>query len=250
MEIHSASKEIRIRTEKLLSNTELNNFEIVQNFPVFTSRRNIARFLSHYELFQKQVNLPGVIIDLGIYRGASTFTWAKLCEIFCPTDILKKVYAFDSFEGFPSISEHDGKPDDKNDLKINGFFGGNSIEKDLILAQKAMEPDKHIRDLDRIEFIKGDVIESIPKFVNEKGNGLKISLLNLDLDLYEPTKIALEFFIPKMVKGGIIIIDEYALENFGGETKAIDEYFLENFKILPNVKKFTWHSNPSAYIEF
>lgn len=73
-------------------------------------------------------------------------------------------------------------------------------------------------------------------------------ILNLDLDLYEPTKVALECFVPKMVKGGIIILDEYAHETFGGETKAVDDYFKATFGSLPKVQKFTWHSNPSAFV--
>lgn len=235
--------------EEIFSNTELSTFELFRNFPVFTPRYNLARFLVHYEIFKKIYELPGVIIDLGVFRGASTFSWAKLCEIFCPTDVRKVVYGFDSFEGFPSITKEDGKEDMQYDRKKGGFFPSNSIEKDLNLAQKALNHDKHIRHIDRVQFIKGDVIKTIPDFVAAKGHGLKVALLNLDLDLYEPTKVALEHFVPLMVKGGVIIADEYALESFGGETKAIDEYFQNGFGFRPKIKKFSWHSAPSGYIE-
>ena len=93
-----------------------------------------------------------------------------------------------------------------------------------------------------------EVLHAIPRFIKEKGNGLKICLLNLDLDLYKPTKIALEHFIPHMVKGGVVIIDEYALETFGGETKAVDDYFKKMMGSLPSIKKFSWHTNPSGYM--
>lgn len=62
--------------------------------------------------------------------------------------------------------------------------------------------------------------------------------MNLDVDLYEPTKLALENFIPLMVRGGIIIADEYAVDTFGGESKAIDEYFQKTFGSKPRIKKF------------
>ena len=52
-----------------------------------------------------------------------------------------------------------------------------------------------------------------------------------------------------MVRGGIIILDEYALDIFRGETKAVDEYFLKKFGKMPKIKKFSWHSVPSGYIE-
>lgn len=246
---HVPEKKQREILEILFKNTTLDTFELFRNFPVFTPRFNLARFLTHYEIFKKIINLPGVIIDLGIFRGASTFTWAKLCEIFCPTDIRKIVYAFDTFKGFPGLSKNDGIKNIKNDRNTGGYFTGTSIENDLILAQEAMNYDRHLRHLNRIVFIKGNVIKTIPKFLTKKGNGLKIALLNLDLDLYEPTKIALEYFVPQMTRGGIIIADEYAVDTFGGETKAIDEYFKKILGRRPKIKKFPWHSNPSGYIE-
>ncbi len=235
--------------EELFEKTELTTFEMFRNFPVFSPRYNIARFLSHYELFKKICNLPGVIVDLGVFRGASTFTWAKLCEIFCPTDVRKVVYGFDTFEGFPHIAEEDGGEEIERGRKIGGFSGGTTVERDMALAQNAMTADKHIRHLNRIELIKGDALKTIPEFVESKGHGLRIALLNIDFDLYEPTKIALEKFVPLMMHGGIIIVDEYALDIFGGETKAIDDYFQETFGSKPKIKKFTWHSVPSGYIE-
>ena len=246
---HAPEKQQKEKLTRLFKNTELTTFELFRNFPVFTPRFNLARFLTHYEIFKKIFNLPGVIIDLGVYRGASTFTWAKLCEIFCPTDIRKIVYGFDTFKGFPGLSKYDGKEDVRNDRKPGGYFAGTSIEKDLLLAQKAMNYDRHIKHKARIVFVKGDVSKTIPQFITKKGNGLKIALLNLDLDLYEPTKIALEYFVPRMTRGGVIVADEYAVDTFGGETKAIDEYFVKNFGRRPKVKKFPWHSNPSGYIE-
>ena len=248
METDIQSKTQRDKLESLIVDFKIPPYDAVQNFPVLTTRRNIARFLTHYELFKKIYELPGSIVELGVYKGAGVFTWAKLCEIFCPTDIIKKVYAFDTFEGFPSISEYDGTEDVQFDRISGGYNGGSNVENILTAANEAMNEDKHLKYVQRIEFIKGDVTETIPKFVNEKGNGLKICLLNLDLDLYEPTKTALEYFVPRMVKGGIIIVDEYAFQSFGGETKAVDEYFLNKFGSPPLIKKFPWHTNPSGYI--
>ena len=246
---HEPEKKQKEILEKVFTQTSLTTFELFRNFPVFTPRFNMARFLAHYEIFKKIVNLPGVIVDLGVNRGASTFSFAKFCEIFCPTDVRKVVYGFDTFEGFPTLSEEDGEQNSKDDVIKGGYFGGESIENDLKLANEAMNEDRHIKHINRIEFIKGDVINTIPKFIKKFGNGLRIALLNLDLDLYEPTKIALENFVPCMTKGGIIICDEYAIETFGGETKAVDEYFQKNFGKRPDIKKFTWHSNPSGFIE-
>lgn len=246
---HEPERLQRELLEKLFDSSELTTFEMFRNFPVFTPRYNIARFLTHYELFKKVVEVPGVIVDLGVFRGASTFTWAKLCEIFCPTDIRKTIFGFDTFAGFPEISAEDGQENPEQDVVKGGYYGGASVENDLSIAQEAMNQDRHLRHKNRIEFVKGDVMQTIPQFVKAKGHGLRIAMLNLDLDLYEPTKVALEYFVPLMAPGGVIILDEYAIDTFGGETKAVDEYFIGRFGKRPLIKKFTWHSNPSGYIE-
>lgn len=246
---HEPERLQREALEQLFEQTKLSTFELFRNFPVVTPRYNIARFLAHYEIFKKIVDVPGVIVDLGVFRGASTFTWAKLCEIFCPTDIRKTVFGFDTFEGFPKIGIEDGPLDTIQDVVPGGYFGGNTVESDLVLAQEAMNFDRHLRHRNRIEFVKGDVCETIPKFVDSRGEGLRIALLNLDLDLYEPTRTALEYFVPRMARGGIIIFDEYAVDTFGGETKAVDEYFTRTFGRRPRIIKFPWHSNPTGYIE-
>lgn len=247
-ERHQNEREQRDALERLFEGTGLTTFEMFRNFPVFTPRYNIARFLSHYEIFKQVVDLPGAIVDLGVFRGASTFTWAKLCEIFCPTDIRKTVYGFDTFEGFTGLSVEDGPEDPIQDRVPGGYRSGNGVERDLAQAAAAMDADRHLRHIPRVRFIKGDVCETLPAFVAEKGEGLRIALLNLDLDLYQPTRVALELLYPRMVRGGIIIADEYAIDTFGGETKAVDEFFLERTGRKPLVRKFHWHSNPSAYI--
>lgn len=247
-ERHLPEQQQRAALEKIFNQTDLTVFELFRNFPVYTPRFNLARFLSHYEIFKEVVSVPGVIVDLGVYRGASTFTWAKLCEIFCATDARKKIYGFDTFSGFPALSAEDGPVDTKQDVQVGGYFGGGAMESELLMAREAMDHDRHLKHVSRIEFIKGDVQQTIPSFVQAKGNGLRIALLNLDVDLYLPTKVALEHFVPLMTRGGIIILDEYAVDTFGGESKAVDEYFIKTFGRRPSLSKFSWHSNPSAYI--
>jgi hypothetical protein len=246
---HMPEKHQREVIEEILSNLPYDDFLVFRNFPVFTPRFNMARFLAQYELFKKIFELPGVIIDCGVYQGASTFTWAKLCEIFCPTDIRKTVHAFDTFEGFTSLASQDGEPDYIQDKVVGGYYGGIGMQHFLERAQEAMNYDRHLNNINRIEFHPGDACQTIPRFVAEKGNGLRIALLNLDFDLYEPTCVALENFYPRMVRGGIIICDEYAIDTLGGgETTAVDEFFIRTTGNKPIVHKFSWHSNPSAYI--
>ena len=73
---------------------------------------------------------------------------------------------------------------------------------------------------DNIFFIKGKVENTLN---NKKNLPKKISILRLDTDFYESTKIELEILFPRLVKGGILIIDDYGF--WKGARKAVDDYF-------------------------
>ena len=75
-------------------------------------------------------------------------------------------------------------------------------------------------DLDQIIFIKGKVENTLTL---EKNLPLKISLLRLDTDFYESVKISLEILYPRLVSGGVLIIDDYG--HFKGAKIAVDNFF-------------------------
>src|SRR5213075_2163040 len=66
--------------------------DLLRNWPAYVMRRDVPRFLSHYELFKQVVDLPGCIVELGVFKGASFFTWSMLLETFVPFDRSRKVY--------------------------------------------------------------------------------------------------------------------------------------------------------------
>jgi len=97
-----------------------------------------------------------------------------------------------------------------------------------------------LNQFEKVELLKGDANETIPKYMEENQH-LIISLLFLDFDLYEPTKTALEHFLPRMPKGSIIAFDEVNNKFWSGETMAM----VEKFKSLNNIelKKFQFDPN-------
>nr|MBK7063963.1 hypothetical protein [Deltaproteobacteria bacterium] len=56
----------------------------------------MARFLAHFELFKQVIDLPGCVVEMGVYRGLSPLTWAKLMETSCPGDRSRRIFGFDS----------------------------------------------------------------------------------------------------------------------------------------------------------
>ena len=94
----------------------------------------------------------------------------------------------------------------------------------------------------KFELIKGDISDTAKIFVEDKP-GFRISLLYLDLDLDHPTYDTLEAFWDRVVPGGIVVFDEYAIYSWT-ESNAVDRFFKDkNVKII-NTNIFS----PSAYI--
>ena len=79
----------------------------LENFPKYVRRQHLKRFLALYELFKLVLNVKGSIIDCGVFRGFSFMSWAKLSAMLEPENLTRRVYGFDTFAGFPSVSERD-----------------------------------------------------------------------------------------------------------------------------------------------
>ena len=92
--------------------------------------------------------------------------------------------------------------------------------------------------------ISGEVTDTIPNFV-KNNQGIRFSLVNLDFDTYEGTKVVLEELAPLISPGGIIILDEYGKEGWG-ESDAVDDYV---HKKGLEIKSVRYSSQPSAYIQ-
>ena len=103
------------------------------HWPVYTKRILMTRYLAHYELFKMTMDLPGSIVELGVSRGVSFFSFHKFLEIFLPTDTSKKVYGFDSFEGLNDFSEKDGTTNyDVTSDKKDGGWSAEGVEAEIL----------------------------------------------------------------------------------------------------------------------
>lgn len=216
--------------------------EIIELWPLFIRRVSFSRFIALYEIYKMVAELPGFIIECGVFRGQSLGLFRQLLEVLNPGDSLKKIIGFDTFEGFTKLNLNDG-PLDPSRAKTVGGWHSKGFDTHLETLLEIGKKDSYLPRVERVQLIKGDVSVTIPKFVAENP-GIRISLLNLDLDLYEPTKVALEYLYPRIVSGGVIILDEYAMPGFPGESKAFEEYF---HGLPPKVVKFGFASTPGGY---
>ncbi|MCX6248479.1 MAG: class I SAM-dependent methyltransferase [Bacteroidetes bacterium] len=202
-------------------------FDKLEAFARFSTKRSIARFLCKHEIFKGIINTNGVIIECGVFNGGGLFTWAQLSNIFEPTNYTRKIVGFDTFEGFNSVSQHDANTDKNPGI---GDLKGVGIEEFRLSIDK-VNKERHLSHIPNIELIKGDFLKTGEEYLKNNKH-LLVSLLYLDFDLYEPTKKALDLFLPRMSKGAIVCFDQLNCPNFPGETTAMLESFdLKSYKL-------------------
>ena len=209
-------------------------FEHENGFYLTCQSSRIGKLLAHYELYKLVKHLPGSLIECGVYKGASLARFAMFRHLY-EKNHLRKIIAFDTFDTFPETSFEE-------DILLRENFindsGNQSISKDQML--KILE-DKNCND--NVELINGDICQTVPEFV-ENNPDLKIALLNLDVDIYEPSVVILEHLFPLIIKEGVLILDDYG--TFPGETKAVDDYFKgQSIKI----QKFPFCKTPRYIIK-
>jgi len=176
----------------------------------------LAHFIYLKEMFDLVKDLKGDVVECGVGYGHSFF---KLCCLAYYENKDRKVYGFDSFQGFPDPSEEDISL--RNPQK--GEWNVATVETIKLLLKQDGRIDPQFID-NNVKLVKGFFEESLNKF-----GGDSIAILHLDVDLYQSYKVTLEYFWPRVEKGGIVLFDEYkqpdVVKYFPGAPKAIDEFF-------------------------
>ena len=140
----------------------------------------------------------------------------------------REIIGFDTFTGITGITENDSNR--FREIKEGDFcFDRKSEIVDIAKIHEDFK-DNYFNKY-RIHLIDGNILETLPKYLNENKHKL-VSLLYLDLDIYSPTKFSIEHVLPRMCKGGIIAFDELYYRSFPGETIALLESLnINNYKI-------------------
>lgn len=182
---------------------------IIFNISDFKSYIDIR--LASLRLIASEINeqkLEGEVAELGVYKGKFA---SEINRLF-PN---KKLYLFDTFEGFNSEDVNIENSHGYSKAKVGDFSDTNIelVKNQLPYKEQAI-------------FIKGYFPESI------KEDLPSFCFVSLDTDLYKPTYEGLKVFYPKLVKGGMIIIHDYNSTQFPGVKEAVKEFCIENNAFL------------------
>ena len=173
----------------------------------------MSKLLAQYELFKRVVDLSGDIVECGVFKGASFVRLAMFRNLLCH-NAGKQLIGFDTFGTFPGT---DYEPDRPYLKSFTAAAGDQSISIEQL--RKVLHQNSCGMD---VNLVKGDICKTVPQFCQDNP-ALKISLLNLDTDIYEPATTILHYLYPRIVPGGVLMLDDYGV--FPGETQAVNEYF-------------------------
>jgi hypothetical protein len=212
--------------------------ELVDNFAKYVRRQELTRFLARHELFRMVQDVQGCILECGVYAGQGLMSWAQMSAILEPVGgAFRHVYGFDTFSGFPSVHRKDLKQWRKGDLRMDRFA-------DLKHCIELFDANRFLPQFPKVTLIKGDFGKTARAFLKQNPH-LLVSLLYLDFDLYEPTKLALELFLPRMPAGAVLAFDEINHPLWPGETQALLEQLdLRRY----GVRKFPYEINMSYIV--
>lgn len=157
------------------------------------------------QLLKLAARLNGDIAECGTYKGASAFL---LCQALKGTS--KRAHLFDSFEGLSEPGKWDGS------YWVPGA-----------LSAPENELRKSLAEFENYRVYRG----WIPQRFREVEE-LNFSLVHIDVDLYQPTRASLEFFYPRMVSRGIILMDDYGFSTCPGAKRAADEFFADKSELI------------------
>lgn len=163
-------------------------------------------------------NIDGSLAEVGVYKGH----FSGQMNALLPS---RKLYLFDTFEGF---DESDKKRDNES-----GFISGCDF------VDKAFK-DTNI-DLVLSKMITPDMCVVKKGYFPESADNIEdtFALVSLDCDLYEPMYAGLEYFYPRLAKGGFMMLHEYNCPGFRGVKPAVADYE-KKYGQIPKIPIADW----------
>ncbi|MEA2393731.1 MAG: hypothetical protein QOJ82_1622 [Solirubrobacteraceae bacterium] len=193
--------------------------ERLANLGLFVNRQSMGRLLFLHELYRRILPVEGVVMELGVRWGQTLALFSSFRGLYEPFNYTRRIIGFDTFEGFPSVSEHDRSSDVTGVGAYAVTEDYDEYIRDVLACHEQESPVSHIP---KYEVVRGDVVQTLPRYLEDHPETI-VALVFMDVDLYEPTRVCLEALRPHLTRGSVIGFDELNCPEFPGETLAVRE---------------------------
>ena len=186
---------------------------------MFSPDRNIFnKLLWRLKFYDETKHLHGDIVECGVYKGSGMMTWLKAMDSYEHHSI-KKVVGFDMFNAQDTLNSITDS--------IDNMMMKQVLERDMKMTDLSLEAVKSRIEgagfhSDKFELVKGDISFTSNEYLKTRP-GFRISILYLDLDIYQPTYDVLMNLHSRVIPGGRIVFDEYAYQSWS-ESQAADDF--------------------------
>jgi hypothetical protein len=188
---------------------------------LFMRSSALAKILFINEAYQLIVDQPGVIVEFGTWWGQNLVLFENLRAIYEPFNQTRRIIGFDTFSGYPSVSERDSSSDT---IKVGGYNVSRDYRAYLEELLDYHEKNNVLAAVKKHELVEGDVAMTAGGWFAEN-DAVVVALAYFDMALYEPTLAALQAIKPHLMPGSVIMLDELNNKEYPGETRAFREVF-------------------------
>ena len=218
--------------------TSQNLYDFFNGFILSSDTKVFGKLLARTLLVNQVKDLPGDIVECGVFKGTGMLTFLKIKRFLCPNSG-KKVVGFDFFNSEELVKSLSGI--DKE--AMGTLFDKRNYKHESNQAELFGNFVKSCGFEDyEFELVAGDITKTAYEYAKDRP-GFRISLLYIDLDLDVPTYETLCALWDRVVKGGIVVFDEYAFHKWS-ESAGVDRFFADKDVQLKTLNYIC----PTAYV--
>jgi hypothetical protein len=210
---------------RLFNERPLPDEQLMVSLGLYMRSSALTKILYINELYEQILDIPGVVLEFGTWWGQNLVLFENLRAIYEPFNHDRRIVGFDTFEGYPSISENDKK---SGIIKEGGYTTTNDYDHYLDSLIEYHEKENVLFFERKHQLVRGDVSKTVPEFFLREPHTV-VALAYFDLALYEPSKVCFETIRPHLIRGSVIALDEINNPAYPGETIALKETWGLNF---------------------
>jgi len=244
--LESSADESHMDSRALLqdafNNSPLPPEDLMFNLGLYARSSLLVKFLVMNQLYERIKNIPGHILELGVWWGQNMVLLENLRAIHEPFNKQRKIIGFDTFSGYPQVDNGCSNDKDNSSRVLSGGYYSTPQEYKIYLENLIKT-----HELNNIlghqngghQLIEGDVSETVPEYFVKQPQTM-VALAYLDIGLYQPTLNALQAIKPHLMPGSVILLDELTWAESPGEAIAFkevfsrDEYSIEKCELYPS----------------
>ena len=205
----------------LFAKRPMNDDDLLANAGLYLRSSAIAKLLFLHELYQMIVDMPGIIMDFGVWYGQNLSVFENLRAIYEPFNQNRRIVGFDTFSGYASASPRE---------RLSEVIGGDgyALPSDYANYLRSVlayhESNNVLGHIPKHSIIVGDVVQTAPQYFRDHPGDV-VALAYFDLATYKPTKICLETVLPHALPGSVLLLDELNFREYAGASIAFKEVF-------------------------